>query len=158
MKKYLIDKSLPTHYRYRTFAYDDGTVQLEEEIWHPIKETPRGYWVASEDLFRYYNETSEEVVKRYKLVRFVLKDSGRRFCYPTKKEAFIHLYHRKRKHIQILRSELDRQTASMKLLEPIFESKDFSLLDDPAMRYKYSSDMIILKGEPCQSGYTIFDL
>ena len=62
------------HYRYErkypVFESDKREIELLE--FETLRETPSGYWIKR----KYYKEV------------FVLKDSRKRYAYPTKKEAF----------------------------------------------------------------------
>ncbi len=89
---------LPDHYRVIHVAESKG-VYLKIERYIAIKETPKGYWVIHE---QYKN--MDFLIARYK--KFVLKDSVRRFCYPSKEDALNNFYHRKRYQVQRLKYQL----------------------------------------------------
>lgn len=79
----------PDHYRYADILAEDGQY-IHEDVYQVIRETPGGYWVAQMHGYR-RNEAecqkAYEARKHVREVRFVLKDSARRYCYPTRLEA-----------------------------------------------------------------------
>jgi len=69
-----------THYRYeRGYSiFDENTkytCKIELIEFYTTKETDCGYWI-------------KEVLNTWKSERFVLKQSNKRYAYPTTKEAF----------------------------------------------------------------------
>ena len=72
------------HYRYTYNLvepdFDFGISEITLIIFDVVETTPSGYWLAHEG-------------SRIKQ-KWVLKDSKKRFAYPTKKEALTSLYHR----------------------------------------------------------------
>jgi hypothetical protein len=85
----------PDHYRYRETAEEEG-VMLTCERYVVVQETPKGYWVVRDYYIGgYWGPATIKNVRK-----FVLKDSLRRFCYPTPKEALGSFLARKKKHMR----------------------------------------------------------
>ena len=61
------------HYRYYRGYLIGGECRIYLEELYSIKSTTKGYWITGNSL--------------YYLCRFVLKDSRKRYAYPTKEEA-----------------------------------------------------------------------
>lgn len=79
----------PDHYRYSDILSEGGQY-IQEEVYQVIKETPGGYWVARMYGYRRNEDACQktyEARKTCREVRFVLKVSGRRYCYPDRLEA-----------------------------------------------------------------------
>lgn len=55
-----------------------------------VSETPKGYWIRDRVYWK----------------RWVSKTAGKRYAYPTKKEALFNFTKRKEKHLKILESQL----------------------------------------------------
>lgn len=84
-----------------------------------VAETPRGYWVVKAWDANYYAHSDKSRQKRMR--RFVLKDSRKRYCYPTRAQAMESYLQRKRRHIQNLEFTLEvarlAQSVAMRLSE-----------------------------------------
>lgn len=96
--------ALPTHYRVYETLMEDG-VCIKVSIFEALKETPKGYWVEREYCPHWM--TLEAKLKS-KHVRFVLKQSLRRYCYPEFSEALESFRKRKLKQIQHTRAALEK--------------------------------------------------
>jgi len=88
------ESELPNHYRYqRKYGYEDeetGEVKSIELIeFVAVRETPGGYWIKEKKYVDY----------GFMKEKFVLKDSNKRFAYPTKEEAFESFRIRTRKSV-----------------------------------------------------------
>jgi hypothetical protein len=108
-----------THYRYvRDYGFetseDDGffhkfTGKIALEEYRTIGETPKGYWITyisnSKFVHTYFNK------------RFVLKESRKRFAYPTKKEAFDSFKIRTKKSKEYAKRDLANAKDFLKLIE-----------------------------------------
>ena len=122
-----LNKGMPVHYRYDDYMLEEG-VEVRVRKFYPIRETPCFYMVIDE-----FENHMKNVTKGRELrTRRVSKDSLRRYCYPTKKEA-LHSY-KKRKLSQLGHAELAISKASqaLKALEAnksILENQDFDKLD-----------------------------
>lgn len=100
----MTDNNLPIHYRLRDALDEDGVKVLLDKF-KVIKETPKGYWVESTNSLSWIDLKRK---KQMKLVRFVLKDSAKRFCYPSF-ELALHSYDiRKYRQVQRLKSQLEQ--------------------------------------------------
>ena len=73
----------PRHYRLKDYLEPEG-VHVCAELFLAVKETQKGYWVIPEH--HQYWLPFEELRKR-KVAKWVSKDSRKRMCYPTIKEA-----------------------------------------------------------------------
>lgn len=88
----------PDHYRYRDVLTESGQV-IVEDVYQVIRATPAGYWVQR--MYGYRITDPATLGAAYanrghnRDVRFVLKQSGRRYCYPTRLEAMQSFGHRK---------------------------------------------------------------
>lgn len=91
----------PDHYRFAEFA-DAVGVHIGVQVFKVIKETPRGYWVLPTWEFDIITVCPEAVGRK----RFVLKDSWRRYCYPSRAEALRSFRIRKSHHLQRLNYQL----------------------------------------------------
>lgn len=67
-----------------------------------IKETPKGFWFLPEWIA---NVMPGEYQKKHR--RWVSKDARKRYCYPTKAEAWASYLHRKQYHLSRLRQQLE---------------------------------------------------
>jgi len=89
---------LPIHYRYDDYISEDG-IEVRVRRLYPVRETPCFYMVIDHWSMLIQKRNPDRIPK----TRRVSKDSMRRFCYPTKKEA-LHSY-KKRKLSQIGHAE-----------------------------------------------------
>lgn len=94
----------PDHYRLRDALYGDG-VHVLLEVFEVLKETPQGYWVASEYRPRW---CSFEELKKSRQAKWVAKNTRIRRCYPTIEEAIASFKCRKESQISRLRSQLEQ--------------------------------------------------
>ncbi len=113
-----LHNGLPIHYRYDDYAYENG-LEIKVSKFYPTRETEHCYFVI--------NEWEKHLIKiggdRLKArQRRVLKNSLRRYCYPTKDEA-LHSY-KKRKEAQIRHCEFSLAKAKQALLKLESEPKD----------------------------------
>lgn len=90
------------HYRYeRKYPFYDGIKkQIELLEFETLRETNSGYWIKINP----YRE------------KFVLKDSRKRYAYPTKKEAFKSFRIRTLKSKDYARRDLDNAIVFIKLI------------------------------------------
>jgi len=91
----------PDHYRYRETGEEDG-VKLICQRYIVVKETPKGYWV----LLDHYIEDNWHPGFIKRMQKFVLKDSGKRYCYPDRKDALNSFRIRKDRQLSHLRLAL----------------------------------------------------
>lgn len=93
----------PDHYRYCDVLNECG-MTLVEEVYQVIRETPAGYWVQAMYGCRFTEPEQFDGAyarrKENRSARFVLKVSGRRYCYPTRLEAMQSFGHRKASQIK----------------------------------------------------------
>lgn len=97
----------PLHYRLREVLDLDGLF-IKVEVFTPIKETPRGYWVISEYAPRWL---SPDELRKRKFAKWVSKDSIKRKCYPELKDAIKSF--RRRKECQASRLRLQLEQAEL---------------------------------------------
>jgi hypothetical protein len=98
-----------THYRYeRDYNFLDrvsfreiGLVQFTT-----IKETKCGYWICRKGWYSYKDSYV-----------FVLKESRKRYAYPTKKEAFHNFKLRTEKSLEICKNNLESAKIFLKLID-----------------------------------------
>lgn len=94
------------HYRYQSDIVYHETLPADVKInlveFESIKETKYGYWIIETSILEYYKTKSSLCVKPI----FVLKQSKKRYAYPTKEEAFNSFGHRNKKRIAYLRRDL----------------------------------------------------
>jgi len=88
-------------YRYEdALGYDALECRLIE--FEVIRETEKGYWFVESWL---NNKAFESMVERSK--RWVLKDARKRYCYPSKDEAWESYVIRKRKQLGHLKRQFN---------------------------------------------------
>ena len=94
--------TMPKHFRYEyryitdTFFTKAKLILVEFKV---VKETTYGYWIQEDnDFFNGYK-------------KFVLKQSRKRFAYPTKEEALTSLRIRTQRRISYLNRDLVRSNA-----------------------------------------------
>jgi hypothetical protein len=115
----------PDHYRYRDVLNEYG-MTLVEEVYQVIRETPAGYWVQPYHGYRFASK--EEFDNAYanrkwnREARFVLKESGRRHCYPTRLEAMQSLGHRKAAQLKHAETSLARARIALEAANKIVQS------------------------------------
>ena len=94
------------HYRYQgKVIYDEfspPSVNIEFIEYESVKETKYGYWIIEKSLLPYYKQKLTWVKPR-----FVLKQSKKRYAYPTKEEALNSLKARNKKRIAYLKRDLN---------------------------------------------------
>ena len=93
------------HYRYSDYIYGHD-IKIRLEVFYTVKETPKGYWVISS-----YIPDSKK--------RWVSKTSTKRYCYPTKEEAFNSYKIRKNRHLQHIRKQMDHVNVILSQIESI---------------------------------------
>lgn len=118
----------PAHYRYRDILGERGMLIIEEEF-RVIKETPQGYWVQPAQ--KGACELTEEMVSRLvskatrpSSVRFVLKFSSRRYCYPDKSVAMRAFMCRKEYQIKHAKTSLAKAKQSLQAAKTMLEVGD----------------------------------
>lgn len=102
----------PVHHRYST-RDEYTTVSTWLDTFYVIKETEKGFWIVP--AWAIPLPTFEEA-KKYR--RWVSKDSRKRFCYPTKEEAWESYKIRCSKRIGHLKDQLAIAEAADKLQKP----------------------------------------
>lgn len=115
--------ALPDHYRYHDVLNEDG-LHLVCDTYQAIKETECGYYVVlSHGNHRRPPEAVEHLLKdkRANRVRFVLKVSCRRHCYPDKAEALWSYGKRKEMQIQHAAHALARAKHALAAVKNISE-------------------------------------
>ena len=102
------------YYRYRITRSDKPV--LIEQVFHVTKRTAKGVWIEK--------ETNEPGFLNYpERPRFVLNSAKKRYAYPSKDEAIISLFARKRAQIRILKSQLVRSQRELSFLEDLPENQ-----------------------------------
>ena len=105
------------HYRYeRFYPFDDDGLPVENEnpsiilmTFETLRETPGGYWIK-------IGETIAIGLGLIPNEKFVLKDSNKRYAYPTKKEAFNSFTIRTRKSLSYAKRDLKNAKHFLKLV------------------------------------------
>lgn len=107
----------PIHYRYRDILSAEGILIIEDSF-RVIKETECGYWVQIANGTR--PDLTEEMISRMTAkatrpcnVRWVSKDSSRRYCYPSKADAMEAFRHRKLSQLAHARSSIAKAEQSI---------------------------------------------
>ena len=95
------------HYRLNDRLEPEGVV-VRLEVFRVIKETPQGYWVASQYA---PNWLSPDELRKRKHAKWVSKTSRKRYCYPTV-EAAIRSFKR-RKEVQKSRLKVQFEQAKL---------------------------------------------
>lgn len=140
-------QNLPKHYR----VYDQHTyngIEICLETWYAFKETIEGYWIISEYAYGYsYYQDYKEIkwLKETKQVRWVSKNSRRRYCYPTLDEALQSFKIRKQRQNDILKLQLEKSTMIVENLDNICEQNLDTLtrhytIGEPPSQYRYAFD------------------
>ena len=103
------------HYRYQDRLYCSGldewgnsmgtSVKVEMREFRTLAETPCGYWIALDFLGDGF------IGPKY----FVLKNSRKRYAWPTKEEALTSFIERKKKQISILNHQLDHAKTALQI-------------------------------------------
>jgi hypothetical protein len=89
-------------FRYDADTYYNHNTRLECRVFIISSRTPKGVWVVPD----WTNLNDEEDVKRYR--KFVRNDGVKRFAYETRELAKHAFLCRKRRHIEILKSQLKK--------------------------------------------------
>ncbi len=116
---------MPIHYRIRDELHPDG-VKVFAEVWAPIKETPKGYWVEH---FRYSSPYwwSFAEKRKAKLVKWVSKCAARRYCYPELSDAIASYHKRKASQVDRLKLQLEQAEIALAAI-PGLRTKDVETL------------------------------
>lgn len=96
------EKLGPTHYRLKDWLDEDG-IHVGIVKFEVVKETPKGYWVMTGVFMRWMDISK---LRKKGLLKFVLKDSAKRYCYPTLELAVNSYDIRKYRQLQRLRTNL----------------------------------------------------
>lgn len=102
---------LPIHYRYNDCAYLNG-LEIKITKYYPVRETKCCYFVIDEWAKHLIKIGGDRLKSRQ---RRVLKNSLRRYCYPTKDEA-LHSF-KMRKEAQVRHCEFSLAKAKQALLK-----------------------------------------
>lgn len=108
-------KELPVHYRYDDYCYEHG-LEIRTTKLYPSRETKCCYFVVHE-FDRCLIDRGGEQLKRAE--KRVLKNSVRRYCYPTKSEALRSFKARKSSQIKHAELSLSRAKLSLSKLEDV---------------------------------------
>jgi hypothetical protein len=91
-----------TFYRYSDNSYGMMSVNLAK--FKAVRETPCGYWIL-----------------KFNKEKWIPKNSRKRFCYPTKEEAWHNFKCRKKKQLQILEARVESVKSAIQLIKEIEE-------------------------------------
>lgn len=80
-----------------------------------IKETPKGYWISE-------SIKIHEGFPKYFDKIFILKESRKRFAYPTKEDALNNYILRTKKHIKLVENKLNPKKQTLKKAENILKN------------------------------------
>ena len=92
-------------YRYYNTRYDSD---IHEEVYELVKETPCGYWIVSDYIYK-----RDGFLSDYHEKKWVSKTTRKRFAYPTKKEALVSFRARKRNQVKHLNNQLTTAKAAL---------------------------------------------
>lgn len=111
------------HYRYQAkVTYHEcfpASVKIDLLEFDSVKETKGGYWIIKTSLLEYYNQS-----KSFAKPIFVLKQSRKRYAYPSKEEAFNSFKIRNIFRISYLTRDLDNaEIINRHILEMSDENK-----------------------------------
>lgn len=122
--------TLPTHYRVKDTLDQDGVLIILEK-WHPLSETPQGYWVLR-DGGPNWDGIDKKYQRKIGVLKWVSKTSAKRHCYPTLPEAMDSF--KRRKEVQVSRLAIQLEQSQL-ALEKFDEYKDSVPADFPS-RYE----------------------
>ena len=112
------------HYRLRDVHTERG-IEIRIEKFNVIKETERGYWVASQ-----YAPTwlDFKQMKDRKFAKWVSKTSGKRLCYPTIELAIDSFKKRKNRQKSMLKYQFEQAHLCVSKLEKLdgLKAEDFN--------------------------------
>ena len=119
--------NLPIHYR-----YDDYAFEIRVTKFYPSRETKHCYFVVDE-----WNKYLIDMISKgggremlKKVERRVLKNSVRRYCYPTKSEALNSFKMRKISQIKHAEFSLSKAKIALRNLEDVTDNFDSIRLGD----------------------------
>ena len=102
-------------YRYKNPPYiSQYSKSIIEVTFTLIKETPCGYWIVKDYKGALFNIDENK--------RWVSKNGLRRWAYPTKLEAMVNFWHRKRKEIELLEYRLKRSIKAQKEVDKMIKA------------------------------------
>ena len=84
-------ETLPKHYRVYEVPNEFGVI-LRVDKWIAVRETPRGYWIKHEWCPTWYSDAQ---ARKASYLKWVSKDSERRYAHPDFSAALYSLYRRK---------------------------------------------------------------
>lgn len=117
----------PTHYRYDT-TWHGTHVEPFLTTFDVLQETPRGYWVIESYQAMWPAEIQEK--KR----RWVSKDSRKRYCYPSKEQAWESFKIRCQWRVTHLERQLEVAKAAAQLSTPEDTQRTFSHIERSLLR------------------------
>ena len=132
------------HYRIRE-RHEHNGVNVYVEVWNTFKETPKGYWIKHKYLCEELNDILIPHYKRTKMLRWVSKDSVRKYAYPTVKEALNSFRIRKQRQNNLIKLQLEVSDLVVANLGKILEQPEevlesgFNLGETPS-HYMYDFD------------------
>src|SRR5680860_1653052 len=88
-------------YKYKILSEDWDEIEIREYVFNLIRETPKGYWIAS----------SGEKKK------WIPKESKSRFAYPTRKEALFNFMKRMERHKALLEARTNVAEMALEMAE-----------------------------------------
>lgn len=105
----------PVHYRYKDGVSPQGLL-LIEQTFYPIKETPCFYFVLPEWSYNLYMRGIGDYGKQ---ARRVSKNGVRRYCYPSREQAFESYKIRKNKQLWHAQNAINVATLAVNSLKGI---------------------------------------
>lgn len=110
------------HYRYQAKVIHHeclpSTVRIELIEFESVKETRGGYWIIEESLLKYYEQK-----RSYAKPVFVLKQSRKRYAYPTKEEAFKSFEIRSGRRVSYLKRDLNNAEIILNKIKEFHDKK-----------------------------------
>lgn len=110
-----MNENLPAHYRLRDYVSFD-CVCVTIDVFDAIKETPKGYWVEAKSSYKWM---TFEQKRKHKMIRFVLKNSKRKYCYPDLETALNSFEIRKYRQVEYLKNKFEQAEIALSAIELI---------------------------------------
>lgn len=131
---------------YRIFeSHDSNGINIRCEIWHTYKETEKGYWIVTEYVRGREQAYDVKWLKKSKQMRWVSKDSVRKYAYKNLQEALHSFSIRKKRQNDILKLQLEVSDLVVRNMKNIVSLTEEDLVDgfnigETPSHYRYCFD------------------
>lgn len=98
-------------YRFNEICNGYSNWRLNKETFYLLRETPKGYWIARKG----YTLGKCSFKPTWESAIWVSKTASKRYAYPTEEEALSGFFYRKNRQVKILKSQLSKAEAGLKL-------------------------------------------